>query len=53
MHVAVVTMVVLTQLSTSVVEVFPEILVMVFLGGKAVTAQWYSLHWMNLERLKR
>jgi hypothetical protein len=45
-------MVVLTQLNASVVEVFPETLVRVFLGGKVVTAQLYSLRWANLERLK-
>jgi hypothetical protein len=51
-HVAVVTMVVLTQLNASVVEVCLETLVRVFLGGKVVTAQLYSLLWTNLERLK-
>jgi hypothetical protein len=51
-HVAVVTMVVLTQLNASLVEVCLETLVRVFLGGKVVTAQLYSLLWTNLERLK-
>jgi hypothetical protein len=39
-------------LNTSVVEVCLETLVRVFLGGKVVTAQLYSLLWTNLERLK-